>query len=172
MNLVTIYSRYSYINSKLRFRSDVTENTYIRSFYIAIGLSTEPIGCAKTLYDITFHIFFGTFVSFIFLFFYFFYQGSTENHFREWTPWLNIVIIIIIINGIFRGIIATEQCSCFAQLLKVVHSASGFWSAQHFKDINYNIAHTWLQNTNQDSKSPRTAHAPSPSLWLLYVYSW
>jgi hypothetical protein len=36
-------------------------------------------------------------VSFIFLLFLFFYQGSTENHFCEWTPWLNIVIIIIII---------------------------------------------------------------------------
>ena len=54
---------------------------------LAIGLTTEPIGCARALYNITFYIF--TFVSFIFLFFiffFFFYQGSTENHFREWTP--------------------------------------------------------------------------------------
>jgi hypothetical protein len=62
--------------------------------YIAIGLSTEPIGCARTLYDIyslLLVLYFYSFILFIF------YQGSTENHFREWTPWLNIVIIIIII---------------------------------------------------------------------------
>jgi hypothetical protein len=35
-------------------------------------------------------------LSYIHFCFLFFYQGSTENHFREWTPWLNIAIIIII----------------------------------------------------------------------------
>ena len=58
---------------------------HLATFVIAIAHRTlYRTDRMRTLCYITFHIF--TFVSFIFLFFLFFYHGSTENHFREWTP--------------------------------------------------------------------------------------
>ena len=49
--------------------------------------------CIIFLYSLLLVLYFYSFILFIF------YQGSTENHFREWTPWLNIVIIIIQIDA-------------------------------------------------------------------------
>jgi tetratricopeptide (TPR) repeat protein len=59
--------------------------------------------------------------------FFFYFQGSTENHFCEWTPLLNIVIIIIIIGqcASLAGFSFASQCYIFRSLGEIMACERG-----------------------------------------------